>query len=147
MNKIRKIILPVVILQWLLIYAPIRAESKNFVVIVNKTNPIESISLGELAGIYNGRKAEWDDGSEIAVVNRPADSQIRADFYKAVLGVEPTKKFFIPGTPLPFKTIVQESAKAAKLLVAKMPNAIGYIYADEIDDSVKVIEVKGLSKP
>lgn len=147
MKNIRKLILLVVILQCLLIYAPIKAESANFVVIVNKTNPIEAISLGELASIYEGRKAKWSEDSEITAINRPADSPIRADFYRAVLGVEPTKKFYVSGTPLPFKTIVQESAKATKLLVARMPNAIAYIYADEIDDSVKSIEVKGLLRP
>jgi len=147
MNNIRKLILLVVILQCLLVYHPIRAESVNFVVIVNKTNPIEAISLGELAGIYEGSKTKWSEDSEITAINRPADSPIRAVFYKTVLGAEPTKKFYVSGTPLPFKTIVQESAKATKLLVARMPNAIAYIYADEIDDSVKSIEIRGLSKP
>lgn len=125
--------------------APSNGQADSIVVIVNKENPVDNASLADLARIYNGTKTRWPDGSQILAIDRPEDASIRAAFYRIVLRAEPGKVFYQTGSPVPFKTLHQQSAMGTKRLVARMANAIGYIYRTELDDSVKALTIDGAS--
>jgi phosphate transport system substrate-binding protein len=119
------------------------AESDVIAVIVNMSSIVDELSMSELRRIYQGQKTRWNDGSTIMVVNRPSDSPIRAAFYRTVLDAEPAQEFYQKGSPIPFKTLHQESDISTKRLVARMPNAIGYIRLRNVDESVKVLAIDG----
>ena len=110
-------------------------------VVVHKTNPLSNLSLANLARIYRGQETQWQSGERIFVVNRPATSVIRGNFYRQVLRSGPYEKHYLAGTPVPFQTLVQESAEAVKLYVTRVPEAIGYIWLSEVDGSVRVVKI------
>ena len=114
-------------------------------IIVHPSNSVEDIPVKELKNIFSGRKTQWDSGTEIGVVNRHATSEIRKQFYTVVLGAEPTRKFYLPGTNTQFQALIQESEKAAQLFVARSQNAISYVYMSEVTQEVKVVKIDGLT--
>ncbi|MEW6324264.1 MAG: substrate-binding domain-containing protein [Nitrospirota bacterium] len=117
------------------------------VVITNAGNPASDLSMAQLALIYQGRKSSWEDGRPIVPVNRAVDSEARRIFYQRVLRSEPTRKFFLPGSPIPLSLVVQPSALGVKRFVANAPGAIGYLLLSELGDDlegVKVISVDGI---
>jgi phosphate transport system substrate-binding protein len=133
-----------VLLAAALLLVPTAARAESIAVIINKSSSVEGISLAELRRIYEGQKTRWGDGSSIMVVNRSAASAIRSAFYRLVLNADPAQKFYQKGSPIPFKTINQESDIATRRLVARMPNAIGYIGMEQVDDTVKVVAIDGI---
>ncbi|MBI1883274.1 MAG: substrate-binding domain-containing protein [Chlamydiae bacterium] len=137
------------VLSILLVMAGLLAASgvyaKEIAVIVNKENGTSNLSMSELSRIYEGKMTSWSNGSRMMVINRPTASPIRSAFYRTVLGVEAGKQFFQPGSPVPFKTMIQESDTATKRMVSQMPNAVGYIYVDALDDTVKAVSIDGAS--
>jgi len=120
------------------------AQAKTIAVIVHKDNPIDKLLHTELARIYKGRLKRWPDGRAIVVLNRPIQSDIRRQFYRQVLGAEPTKRFQPSRSPIPFKMRQIKSAQASRKFVTRIPNAIAYIYLHEADDSVKILRIDGL---
>ena len=115
------------------------------VVIINKFNEASDIKISQLSRIYKGQMETWDDGQRVVAIDYPFGSQIKNDFYKIVLGEEPTKKFFKPGSPVPFKPMLAQSNQSAARFVASIPNAITYVYSSEVTDSVKVLKIDGQS--
>jgi len=111
------------------------------VVIVNKKNPVAHLRVVNLERIYRGLEDRWEDGQKIVPINRPVDSDIRRAFYKRVFNGPPSLKFFRPNSPIPVNTMVIPSDTAALRFVAHIPNAIAYVSADTVDDTVKVIAV------
>jgi len=110
-------------------------------IIVNKSNDTNTLTSEDLARIYKGQKVKWSDGKKMVVINRPVDLEIRRRFYKIILKSKPTKKFFNPGTPVPFKTLRMKSDLATCKFVARIPNAIGYVYLSEVNESIKVLNL------
>ncbi len=129
----------------MVIFTPVlqAAENQQIVIIVNTSNDIKKLDKQELALIYNGKKEKWADGQKIVVLNHQVDSSIREQFYKKVFNVKPTKKFFAPGSPIPFKTMVLKSDKATRIFVSRIPNAIGYIYSESTDPSIQIVQIGG----
>lgn len=121
------------------------ARPEPIAVIVHKSNRADGIQSKKLARIYRGQLNKWANGKKILVINRPLDSKIRALFYKILLGTGPTKRFFKPGTPIPFKMMNLRSDVATRKFVARIPNAVGYIYLSEVDDTVKVLRIDGVT--
>ncbi len=120
--------------------------AESIAVIVNRANPTNDISLARLARIYKGKQQKWSDGKRIIVVNRPVDSTIRRVFYQKVLDSKPNQKFYVPGTPITFRSLIQRSSLAAIRFVNNLPEAIGYLYLNELEldennKNVKVVKV------
>jgi phosphate transport system substrate-binding protein len=121
-------------------------EAEGIAVVVNRANPVDKLSIAQLARIYKGQQQQWPDGKQIIVVNRPVDSAVRKVFYQKVLASKPTQKFYLPNTPIPFRTIVQRSSLATVKFVSNLPEAIGYLYLNELEldeksKNVKIIRV------
>ncbi len=126
------------------------AEPKQFVVgqdalaiYVHRDNPIESISLEELAEIYgeNGKIKTWKDlnvdntacnGGEIIPVSRQNSSGTYAYFKEAVLGANREYKQGITA---------QAGSSDVVTLVSSTPCAIGYSGMGYKDEKVKVVGV------
>jgi ABC-type phosphate transport system substrate-binding protein len=112
-------------------------------VIVNKDNPVDTLSLVELARMYRGEREQWPDEQKIIPTNHGMDSDIRRRFYLSVLGVPPTQKFFIPNTPIPFHVSSFKSTRVILKYVSTTPTAIAYVSAEDVDSSVKVVQIEG----
>lgn len=118
------------------------AHAGDYVVIVNKDNAA-AVDKAFIAKIYTGDAKAWKDGSTIAPIDLPEDNPVRASFSTDVLGksVGNVKavwaQLVFSGRALPPKQA--SSDDEVKKLVAANKNAIGYVKASSLDDSVKAV--------
>ena len=118
-------------------------SARTLVVVVNKQNPISNVSSSVLARIYKGRQQKWSNGKQIVVVDRPVRSSERKAFYNQVLRTDPTKKFFEPGVPVPFRAIQIRSDEALMAFIRRVKDAVSYAYLDAVDERVKIVSIDG----
>ena len=103
-------------------------------IIVNPDNPIQDLSLKDIAGIYTGKITNWsqvggNDG-EIVVIGREASSGTR-DGFESITKTKGACKYR------------QELTSTGDVIttVAQNPNAIGYASAASVKRSVKALTV------
>lgn len=124
------------------------AWAEPIAIVVNKSNASDDLSTLEIARIFEAKMNRWQDGTKIVPVNREFAASIREAFSESVhsKSVEKMRAYWYDqqyhGIVPP---MTQESSVAVKRFVARVPGAIGYIYLKEVDDTVKVIKVDGLS--
>jgi ABC-type phosphate transport system substrate-binding protein len=126
--------------------APAEAKeaADELVVIVHPSNKTARLSAPELEAVFTAVRRSWTGGGRNVVpLNLPAGSQARVRFDRAVLGLEPDEvgRFWVDqkirGGARPPRQI--ESAALVLRLVAKLPGAIGYVPAAEVDKTVKIV--------
>ena len=127
--------------------ADIPGESaEKYVVIVNRTNRIDSLSFSKLRFIYRRKVSRWPWGAAILPLHLPERSPVRHRFSTSVLGssVEELAVYWIDqkltrNVNPPDRVATADVAKA---IVAAKVGAIAYIPAYAVDTTVKVLEVK-----
>jgi ABC-type phosphate transport system substrate-binding protein len=140
------IVLAVVLILPLLGMSPPAAP--DFVVIVNRDNPLKSIPFAELQRIYRKQTRMWGHGESVVPVDWDATSEMREEFSRRVMNrtVREMADFWVqqnitqgltPPTTL-------KSARAILRFVASVPGAIAYVPVADVDDTIKKIEIKGL---
>ena len=132
----------------LLAPASVPAVPSTFRVIVHTSNPVSVLTVAELQRIFRKQTRMWSNGESMVPVDWDATSPVRADFSDKVMrrSVREMAEFWVqqnitqgltPPTTL-------KSTRAVLRFVASVPGAIAYVPADEVDDTVKRLEVKGL---
>jgi hypothetical protein len=122
------------------------ADPAEFKVIVNVSNPMESIGAKDLSRLFLKKDTVWPDGSTVAAVDLPPDSAIREAFSMAVHGRKVVSiKSYWQRQIFAGKTVPPvERANQAEVLVfvALNPAAIGYAGpTTELIDNVKELKV------
>jgi hypothetical protein len=113
------------------------------VVIGNKGAPVSSISVDQASAIFLKKADSFPDGTSVVAVDLPNDNPVRDEFYEKATHKNASqvksywaKRIFTgKGTP----NDIQHSESEVKSWVASSANHIGYISADAVDDSVKVL--------
>jgi phosphate transport system substrate-binding protein len=106
-------------------------------IIVNSENPIEDLSVKQIAKIYTGEISNWQEvgGNDLPIVRigREAASGTR-DGFEAVTGTADKCEYS------------QELTSTGDVVqtVAGNPNAIGYASIESIKDNVKLLSVDGI---
>ncbi len=106
-------------------------------VVVNPANPVEDLSIDEIAEIYKGEITNWSEVGgkdlEIVLIGREAGSGTR-DGFESVTGTEDVCKYR------------QELTSTGDVIttVGSNENAIGYASLAAVKDSVKAISVDGV---
>lgn len=101
-----------------------------------------SLGMDDVARIFLGRRRFWDDGPAITALNLPAGSPLRERFSHRVLRLDGARlaaywnERYFHGV---FPPTVLSSPDAVKRYVAGDRNAIGYIAAADVDDTVRVV--------
>ena len=107
-------------------------------VVVNPENTVSSLTVEQIAQIYNGTITNWSElggaDAEIAVIGRDAASGTRGAF-EEIVGVEDQCKY----------TNEYESTGEVIGSVAGNPNAIGYASLSAVDESVTAVAVNGVA--
>jgi phosphate transport system substrate-binding protein len=107
-------------------------------VIVNPQNPVKSISVEDLRGIFTGKIRSWDRlgwiNKPIYFVNREEGSGTRDAFEHLVM-----KK-----TEISDEALVQDSNGSVREIVASDPQSIGYISFGVVNHQVKALAVNGI---
>ena len=124
------------------------APPPTFRVIVHRDNPVSVLTVAELQRIFRKQTRMWPTGESMVPVDWDATSPVRADFSDKVMrrSVREMAEFWVqqnitqgltPPTTL-------KSTRAVLRFVASVPGAIAYVPVDEVDDTVKRLEIKGL---
>jgi ABC-type phosphate transport system substrate-binding protein len=119
--------------------------TREFVVIVNKQNPLSELSTVKLRTVFLRRISRWPWGAEIQPVDLSDGSALRRNFAREVLDstLAQLEIYWIDQkqTRNINPPAVAPSVEAAKSTVAAYPGAIGYIPALAVDGRVKTLEL------
>lgn len=120
----------------------------TLVAIVGKSAGAKDISYAQLRRVFGGDAGKIG-GNMLTPFNYVPDHPIRRRFDTLVLAMSPDEigRYWVDrrvrGLGLPPRTV--PSPQTMKGVVARLPGAIGYIDASQIDDSVQVLSIDGKS--
>ncbi len=115
----------------------------DVVVITNKSTGVDALTAAQVKSLFLQKEKSFSDGSSVVLADQSNGSAVRDEFGNKILGKSPKKlkrywsKRVFAGKGVPPKVVGDDSAM--KEWVAKTPNSLGYISADALDDSVKVL--------
>lgn len=120
------------------------AYATEFAVIVNPSNPVRAMTLGEFGKILKGKSPMWPTGHNVAIVLRDPGSPGMKFVIEKVMGVGPEdgEKLLSDTSrrgPSPV-TFAQSDAEIVKI-VESNPSAIGVVDVYNISGGVKVIRI------
>ncbi len=129
-----------------LIFAATAAQADEVVLIVNPANPLSEMTLKNVKKIYLGKNKFFPGGGKVIPADQPEKSTVRKIFYEVMIGKSASrlkaywsKRIFTgKGTP----PIVKKGDEAMLAWVAEQPLALGYVYRNSVNDSVKVLNLK-----
>lgn len=123
----------------------------DLAIIVHKSNPVENVSLTELREYFLAERSHWSTRQKIRVAMREPGAPEREAILRLVCGMKRDQDFTTYFLRAKFsEQVVDEprnldSATNMIRFVANVSGAIGYVRADEVDPSVRVIRVDDLS--
>ncbi|MBL4867188.1 MAG: phosphate ABC transporter substrate-binding protein [Pseudomonadales bacterium] len=114
----------------------------DIVVIVSKDSPLSSVTIDEISALFLA-KTNRLQGSPLKPVDMISGDELRDTFYRSVTKKSPMQMkaywsrliFTGKGIPPP----MAESAEDVIDMIVEEPNHIGYVEAEEVNDSVKVL--------
>lgn len=108
-------------------------------IVAHPDNPINNLSLDQIKQIYKGQIKNWKElggnNLEIVIINREKGSGTFDTFNSIVM----------KNDPINAKHEVAETNMKVKQMIRQNPGAIGYIGLGQIDNTVKNLEVDGIS--
>ena len=122
------------------------AERSAVVVVISRDSPLSDVSSAELRKLFL-RNTNTVNGRELVPFNHPPGSAVRVQFDRGVLKMSEAEvgRYWVDrrirgesGPPH-----VVPNAKLMLALVKRFPGAIGYLRAEEADNSVRVLRVDG----
>ncbi len=126
---------------------PALAEGPGFQVVVNASNPAQSITRRELSDMFLKKLTRWPDGTTVEPVEPPEKSRTRAYFLSDVMGGKSAlalktfwQKRVFSGRDTP--PVEKASDEEVVAFVKANPGAIGYVAPSAAVAGVKVLELK-----
>ena len=124
------------------------AHAAELAIVVNTNNPVDGQSLRELRAVFEQQRQFWKTGERIHLLlqesGRPEKQVMLSVVYDR--GDEELKKFWLMRIfkgEIPAMPTTLSSNEAVKRFVNQVPNAIGFIDAATVDDSVKILRIDG----
>ena len=130
------------------VQAPQQAE---LAIIVNKSNPTDNISYSELREYFLAERSRWGNGGgKVRIVMRaPGQAEREAVLHLIYNMNEKGFTSYFLGKKFTGEVLEeprqQNSTPDVIKFISYIPGAIGYVRADEVDASVKVLRVDGLA--
>ena len=122
------------------------APDTPYKVIVNKSNPIVTLTKSELSRLFLKKTIVWTGGGEVQPVDLGEDSDIRQVFSKQVLGKDISavkgywQQLIFTGRGVP--PIEKQSETEVLAFVGANRNAIGYVSAAAtLGPDVKIVKI------
>lgn len=141
-------VVAVLMLSWTSVLGGQQPSLPPFVVIVNKANPIKTMSVTELRRIFMKQTRMWPHAESVVPVDWDATSPVREAFSRQVLArsIREMGDYWVQQgvTQGLVPPSTQRSTRAMLRFVASVPGAIAYAPPGEVDDSVAVVKVTGL---
>jgi ABC-type phosphate transport system substrate-binding protein len=113
--------------------APVQAQDKDFVVIVNAFNPFVTIRADELSRLFLKKSTAWSNGQAAQPVDQSDGSSVRRRFTARVLNKDTAslksywQQMIFSGKAVPPPAL--ESDVAVLEFVRQHPYAVGYVSA------------------
>jgi len=120
------------------------AGAADVVAVVSAKSRVTALNSDQVADIFLGKSSHFPDGTQATPVDQSEDSPARERFYAQFTGKSPAQvkaywsKMIFTGRGQPPRQV--PSGTDAKKFVAQNPNAIGYLDASQVDDSVRVVD-------
>ena len=124
---------------------PAAAQADGYLLIVNQTNPVTSLSRQQASDIFMKQLRQWEHGGDIHPVDLPAVSPVRDAFSRAVHGKPSSavaswwgqQMFSGRAVPPPQRT----TDRAVNAFVREDGLAIGYVSPGTAEAGVKVVRI------
>lgn len=124
------------------------SAAEPLAIVVNRSNPMNDVSLSDLRKIYRGQRTRWSNGRRVTIVMRDPGTPEREAILRSLYGLdeEEYRRSFLQAI------FTGEASDAPKMLatpngvlrfVFNVPGAIGYVRASDADASVKTLRVDG----
>lgn len=121
---------------------------QTLAVIVNRSNPVDNLTMQELRTVFLGERSHWPNGRRITLVmmepGQPERSAVLREVYR--MNESDFSRHFLQGL-FTGEVFVSPKTLATPVGVRKfvfnVPGAIGYVRAGDVDPTVKVIRVDG----
>jgi hypothetical protein len=124
------------------------AIAEDVAIIVNKSNPVENLTLVDARKLILAEQAQWSNGKPVMVLLRAAGTPERQTTLQVICGMNETEftqhflhASFNGGTATPPKSL--GAAAVLRQLVTAVAGAIGFVNAADVNDSVKVVKLEG----
>ena len=121
-------------------------EPIPLVFVVNRKNPVETLSLADLRMMLLGERSHWPNGARVTVVMRDPNQSERDAIIRLVCRMDEREY-----TRTVLRAVfTAELQSAPKLLgtptgvirfVYNVPGAIGYVRASQVDDTIKTVRL------
>ena len=126
-------------------------QRADLAIIVHKSNTVQNLSMDELREYFLGERSHWSTQQKIRVAMREPGSPERTAVLRLVCRMNRDQDFITYFLRAKFsEQVIEEprnmdSTSNMIRFVANVSGAIGYVRADEVDPSVRVIRVDNLS--
>jgi len=120
------------------------ARAADIVPVVSAKSHVRDLNTDQVADIFLGKTSHFPDGTQALPIDQSEESPAREKFYAQFTGKSPAQlraywaKIIFTGRGQPPRQVA--GSLEAKKLVAQNPNAIGYIDASLVDDTVRVVD-------
>jgi len=119
-------------------------------IVVNKANSIDTLSAKQLKLIFSGEQAHWGDGQKIQTL---ATSPMEPEHKVAIqflfgMSEADYQKYAIHATFVGnAQQVPRDSGSSQGVLkfVGLIPGAIGFVSADSVNPSVKIVKIDGMA--
>jgi ABC-type phosphate transport system substrate-binding protein len=118
-------------------------------IIVHRSNPVDNLTFSELRRIFMLDTQTWPHGRKITVVLREKDQPERAEAIRIICGLSERdyEKHILfrafQGSVSAGPRAIQSGSGMVRF-VYSAPGAIGYVNADDVEPSVKLLRIEGL---
>ena len=128
--------------------APRARGQEALAVIVNKSNPVENVTLEELRKFCTAERKFWSDNKRATVVLRDPGQAERATVLQIIYRMSESDfaRYFLQAE---FTGEVQSAPKhlstgaGVRRFVFNVPGSIGFVRPDDADATVKIVRVNG----
>jgi ABC-type phosphate transport system substrate-binding protein len=130
---------------------PPARQRGDLAIIVHRSNSVENLSLAELREYFLAERSSWSTRQKIRVAMREPGSSEREVVLRLICGMIRDQDFTTYFLRAKFSEQVIEEPRSLNStpdmirFVANVSGAIGYVRADEVDPSVRVIRVDNLA--
>jgi phosphate transport system substrate-binding protein len=126
------------------------AAGSDLAVVVNKANATNNLTKSELRKLVLGEQESWPGGMKVTVTLRVQGNSERVAVLKTVCRMSEDEYIqhsmhsdFVGAASNAPKIV--SSAAAVRQMVSSTPGAIGFLPLSEVNDTVKVVSVEGVS--
>lgn len=119
------------------------SASAEIAVIANRDSPVQSLTTKQVSDLYLGRSRTLALGETLTVFEQPVDSPLRETFFLSLNGMKIKQvnaywaRLRFSGEVLPPQSL--SDSKAVIEAVKRERNAVGYIDAAMVNNSVRVV--------